>query len=98
MTASDDLIPLRPDCEIAARDFGVDNDMRVPAFSQHSEYVPDRELRSVAVRDAEMYTYAHVFCLKERREARLVRAFLGIVGELLRQRRPGRTRKKSAMS
>ncbi len=41
MTASDDLIALRPDIEIPARDFGVDSDMMVPAFSQHSEYVPD---------------------------------------------------------
>jgi cobaltochelatase CobS len=43
MTASDDLVLLRPDCEIPARDFGVDSDMMVPAFSQHSEYVPDRD-------------------------------------------------------
>ena len=43
MTASDDLVLLRPDSEIPARDFGVDSDMLVPAFSQHSEYVPDRD-------------------------------------------------------
>jgi cobaltochelatase CobS len=43
MTASDDLVLLRPDSEIPARDFGVDSDMMVPAFSQHSEYVPDRD-------------------------------------------------------
>ena len=46
------------------------------------EYVPDPALRRVAIADAEMYTYAHVFCLRERREARLVKAFLEIVDEL----------------
>ena len=43
MTASDDLIALRPDIEVTARDFGVDSDMTVPAFSRHSEYVPERD-------------------------------------------------------
>ena len=61
------------------------------------EYIPDPEIRSVAVTDAEMYTYAHVFCLKERREARLVKAFLEIVDELLREAPPTRARKKPAM-
>ena len=62
------------------------------------EYIPDPEIRMVAVSDAEMYTYAHVFCLKERREARLVRAFLEIVGELLSEAPPDRARKKPAIS
>jgi aminoethylphosphonate catabolism LysR family transcriptional regulator len=61
------------------------------------EYIPDPEIRSVAVSDAEMYTYAHVFCLRERREARLVKAFLEIVDELLRETPPTRARKKPAM-
>ncbi|MGB7740941.1 MAG: cobaltochelatase subunit CobS [Steroidobacteraceae bacterium] len=43
MTASDDLVSLRPDIEMPARDFGVNSDMMVPAFSRHSEYVPDRD-------------------------------------------------------
>jgi DNA-binding transcriptional LysR family regulator len=60
------------------------------------EYVANPEIRSVAVSDAEMYTYAHVFCLSERREARLVKAFLAIVDELLRGP-PARSRKKAAM-
>jgi aminoethylphosphonate catabolism LysR family transcriptional regulator len=62
------------------------------------EYIPDPEIRSVAVSDAEMYTYAHVFCLRERREARLVKAFLEIVDELLSEAPPTRARKKSPMS
>jgi DNA-binding transcriptional LysR family regulator len=60
------------------------------------EYVPDRQIRMVPVSDAQMYTYAHVFCLRERHEARLVKAFLGIVHELLQGRGP-RPRAKSAM-
>lgn len=51
------------------------------------EYIPDPEIRMVKVSDAQMYTHAHVVCLKERREARLVQAFFEIVTELLRQRR-----------
>lgn len=62
------------------------------------EYIPDPEIRMVPVSDAEMYTHAHVVCLQERRGARLVEAFLEIVGELQRERRAGRTRKKAAMS
>ena len=61
------------------------------------EYVPDPQLHAVVVSDAQMYTYAHVVCLAERREARLVRAFLGIVEEL-QGARPARVRKKAGMS
>jgi aminoethylphosphonate catabolism LysR family transcriptional regulator len=61
------------------------------------EYIPDPEIRTVSVSDAEMYTHAHVVCLEERRGARLVKAFLEIVEELQRERRAGRTRKKPAM-
>jgi len=61
------------------------------------EYIPDPDIRLVRVSDAEMYTHAHVVCLKERREARLVRAFLLIVTGLLGERRPVRARKKAAM-
>ena len=53
------------------------------------EYIPDPEIRMVRVRDAEMYTFAHVLCLRERRAARLVRAFLEIVDELLHSRNMG---------
>ena len=43
MNASDDLTTLRPDTEISARAFGVPSDMMIPAFSQRSEYVPERD-------------------------------------------------------
>src|SRR6185436_3260823 len=61
------------------------------------EYIPDPEIRRVSVSDAEMYTHAHVVCLEERREGRLVKAFLDIVAELQSERRSRRPRKKVPM-
>jgi aminoethylphosphonate catabolism LysR family transcriptional regulator len=61
------------------------------------EYVPDPEIRMVRVSDAAMFTHAHVVCLEERREARLVKAFLGIVDELQRSGGAG-SRKKAPIS
>src|SRR5215203_6362190 len=43
MNAPDDLLSMRPDTEIPAREFGVPSDMMVPAFSKRSEYVPERD-------------------------------------------------------
>ncbi len=43
MTSSDDLLAARPDTELSARDFGIDSDMKVPAFSTRSEYVPESD-------------------------------------------------------
>lgn len=50
------------------------------------EYIADPALRMLRVHDAEIHTHAHVVCLKERRSARLVAAFLGIAAELQRNR------------
>jgi aminoethylphosphonate catabolism LysR family transcriptional regulator len=61
------------------------------------EFIPDPQLRKVAVADAQMYTHAHVVCLAERRSARLVNAFLDIVGGLQAEGRGGRPRKEAAM-
>jgi aminoethylphosphonate catabolism LysR family transcriptional regulator len=61
------------------------------------EYVPDPRIRMVRVSDAAMFTHAHVVCLEERREARLVKAFLGIVDELQRSGGAG-PRKNAPMS
>ena len=61
------------------------------------EFIPDPELRTVLVPDAEMFTHANVVCLEERREARLVKAFLEIVADLLSERRRGRPRTKMPM-
>ena len=43
------------------------------------EYVPGPGLHMVQIRDAEIYTYAHVLCLNERRDMRIVQAFLGTI-------------------
>ena len=61
------------------------------------EFIPDPALRTVAVTGARMYTHAHVVCLEERREGRLVKAFLDIVAELQAERRSRRPRTKSPM-
>ena len=41
MSTADDLLALKPDKTMSARDFGVDSDMTIPAFSKRNEYVPD---------------------------------------------------------
>src|SRR5450432_2722955 len=41
MSTADDLLALKPDKTMSARDFGVDSDMKIPAFSKRNEYVPD---------------------------------------------------------
>lgn len=48
-----------------------------------AEFIPDPRIRAVPVTDAEIYTYAHVVHLKERQNARLVRAFLDVLSGLL---------------
>jgi cobaltochelatase CobS len=41
MVDVEDLLNARPDAQVSARSFGVPSDMRVPAFTSRSEYVPD---------------------------------------------------------
>ncbi len=41
MTASDDLLAMKPDSHVSARTFGVESDMKVPAFAKRTEYVPE---------------------------------------------------------
>ncbi|MES2954052.1 MAG: LysR substrate-binding domain-containing protein [Pseudomonadota bacterium] len=43
------------------------------------EYVPGPGLHMVHISDAEIHTHAHVLCLAERREMRMVRAFLDTI-------------------
>jgi hypothetical protein len=40
--------------------------------------------------DVDMFNYAHVVCLEERKGERLIRTFLGGVTELLKRRGGGR--------
>jgi cobaltochelatase CobS len=41
MTTSDDLLTTKPDKMVSAKTFGVDSDMKIPAFSKKTEHVPE---------------------------------------------------------
>ena len=41
--------------------------------------VPDNRLKVLSILDAEIFTYTHVVCLKERQDVRLVKAFLDVI-------------------
>ncbi len=56
------------------------------SYVSEAEFVPDPALATVAIEDAEIYTYAHVAVLVERRNSRIIRAFLQIVDTILRER------------
>ena len=58
------------------------------------EFIPDPRIRSLQVSDAEIYTYAHVVHLRERQNARLVRAFLAELSGLLAASPDGRSRRR----
>jgi len=45
------------------------------------EYVPGPGLRAVRLDNAPVRTYAHMVCLAERRDTRMVRAFFEVVGK-----------------
>jgi DNA-binding transcriptional LysR family regulator len=62
----------------------------IAAVSQ-IEFVPDPRLQMVPILDADVETHAHVACLVERRDARVVAAFYDVVHSLLATpRRPAR--------
>lgn len=50
------------------------------------EFIPHPNLRPIMIENADIYTYAHVVCLAERRESRIIRAFLQIA-EVLKAKR-----------
>ena len=50
------------------------------------EFIPHSNLRLIAIENADIYTYAHVVCLAERRESRIIRAFLHIAQALKEKR------------
>ena len=60
-----------------------------------AEFIPDPRIRPLPIADAEIYTYAHVVHLKERRKARLVHAFLQVLAGLLPVSSPSRRRRPS---
>ena len=68
--------------EVASREIiraAVAEGVGVAAVSE-AEYVPGPGLHSVRISDAEIRTYAHVVCLAERRDARIVKAFFEVIG------------------
>ena len=46
------------------------------------EFTPHPQLRMVDIADADIFTTAHVNCLRERKDSRLVKAFFEVVDEL----------------
>ena len=74
--------------EAVARGIGI------AAVSQ-VEYVPGPGLHCVRISDAEVYTYAHVLCLTQRRSMRMVAAFLESIGPQSRAGLSPRTRVQS---
>jgi aminoethylphosphonate catabolism LysR family transcriptional regulator len=47
-------------------------------FVSSAEYIGDDRIRSLPVIDAEIYNYAHVVCRQDRKQSRLISAFLDV--------------------
>jgi aminoethylphosphonate catabolism LysR family transcriptional regulator len=52
-------------------------------YVSKAEFIPDPALRCIAIADGDIYTEAHVALLKERRNSRIVRAFIDVVSDIL---------------
>lgn len=68
--------------EVASREIireAVVQGLGVAAVSE-VEYVPGPGLHAVRISDAAIRTYAHVVCLAERRDTRLIRTFFEVIG------------------
>lgn len=68
--------------EVASREIireAVLQGLGIAAVSE-VEYVPGPGLHAVKISDAQVRTYAHVVCLAERRDMRIVRAFFQVIG------------------
>ncbi len=70
--------------EVASREIireAVAQGVGVAAVSE-VEYVPGPGLHAVRISDAQVRTYAHVVCLAERRDTRIVRAFFEVIDKI----------------
>lgn len=47
-----------------------------------AEYIPDPQLHPLTVDDAIMHTHAHVVCLRERKQSRIIKEFYNVVRHL----------------
>jgi DNA-binding transcriptional LysR family regulator len=68
--------------EVASREIireAVVQGLGIAAVSE-VEYVPGPGLHAVRISDAQIRTYAHVVCLAERRDTRMIRAFYEVLG------------------
>jgi aminoethylphosphonate catabolism LysR family transcriptional regulator len=68
--------------EVASREIireAVAQGVGVAAVSE-VEYVPGPGLHAVRISDAQVRTFAHVVCLAERRDTRMVRTFFDVIG------------------
>ncbi len=68
--------------EVASREIireAVLQGLGISAVSE-VEYVAGPGLHAVRISDAQIKTYAHVVCLAERRDMRLIGAFFDIIG------------------
>jgi LysR family transcriptional regulator, low CO2-responsive transcriptional regulator len=76
--------------EIASREIiraAVAQGLGIAAVSE-AEFVPGTGLHAVRISDASIHTYAHVMCLAERQDTRMVRTFFEVIGKTS-GRRPG---------
>lgn len=51
-------------------------------FVSSAEYIADDRITSLPVIDAEIFNFAHIVCVKDRVQSRLISAFLGVASEL----------------
>jgi aminoethylphosphonate catabolism LysR family transcriptional regulator len=60
-----------------------------------AEFIPDPRIRMIPFSDVDIFNYAHVVCLEERKGERLIGAFLGVVKELMKDREPPTARPRN---
>lgn len=81
-------VTINPVMEIGSREavwLAVERGIGIGVVSD-IEFIPHPRLRILRVADAKIFTYAHVVCLSERKEAPVIRAFLSVVDQVLAER------------
>ena len=77
-------VTVNPVMEIGSREaiwLAVERGVGIGVVSD-IEFIPHPNLRPIPFENADIYTYAHVVCLAERQESRIIRAFLQVVEAL----------------
>jgi len=81
-------VTIDPVMEIGSREavwLAVERGVGIAVVSEF-ELIPHPHLRALPIVDAEIFTTAHVLCLADRRESRLIEAFFGVVEALVATR------------